>query len=88
MCTSSSLSEALDHVTVLSNTALGVANGSINRSGKILLVLRQEGSEDNADDGEGCSEDEYVRSEGRDGYWRRHYGSLWCGYCFCSDLIE
>lgn len=86
--TSSSTSEASDHVTVLSNTALGVANGSINRSGKILLVLRQERSEDNADDGDGCSEDEYVRSEGHDEYWRRHYGDFVVRVLSCSDLIE
>ena len=76
--------EASDEVIVLSITILGDAQGDAQGSydgrGKVSLVLRRKGLEDNARNGDGCSEDDGVRSEGHDGYWSRHNGDLWSGF--------
>lgn len=65
---------------MLSNLDAGAAKGSSSRCGEALIVPRQEGSEDHAGKENGSSEDEDVRSEGKEEYWRSHYrGLLWCG---------
>ncbi len=51
------MSEALDQFIAPSETALGVAKGSFNRSRDVLFVLRQQGSEDKANNGESRSKD-------------------------------
>ena len=82
--TSPLISEASDQVIVLSKPHLGAANGNFHRCGKALHRLRQNGSEHDAGNGNGCSEHEDVRSEGHEEYWRRHYREV----VWLSGLIE
>lgn len=72
--------EASDPFIIFVNTYLGAAKASFNRCGEVFVVLRQKVFEDNAEYGDGGSEDDDVRGEGHDGYWRRHYGGLWCDF--------
>lgn len=77
---SSSTSEASDQVIVLSNIVLGAAKGGFDIFGKVRLVLMRKKLENDARNGDRCSEDDDIRSEGRDGYWRRHHDGLQCGF--------
>ena len=69
-------------VIVLSNTAFGAARGDFGRYGNMFIMTGQKEFENNADDRNPCSEDKHVRSEGRNGYWRRHHDDLRCGFFF------
>ena len=63
-----SLPRASDRLIILGNTVLCAAKNRFDKCGKVILVPRQKVFENNAEDVDGCSEDDDVRGEGHDWY--------------------
>ena len=72
--------EAPAEIIVLSITALDVAAKTFNGCQEVFLVIRPKRFEDDAGNENGCPEDEDVRSQGLDTYWRRHDDVLRYGF--------